>query len=195
MKKNILIAITLLFVLTIVSCSESIDSNSNNVDTNLQDTYKDSENVPQVKKDITADDLILAFKNANYFVATSDDFFEDFSNLTSYSCFEACREKYINEYDENISDYVSVIYLEFSDEASAIGTYNEIFTDIFSSNSTIKTGDNFSKAVLNENDGESTILSRVDNIIIFALIDWDDYTDAEIEYDSKPQSIIESLGY
>lgn len=117
----------------------------------------------------------------------------DVNNLNSVESKVMIRETHYDDFD--ITDQCAVIFLEFSDQDSAILFYNNVLDDLDSRPSE-KKGDGYSKAVVKDSSyGNTYIISRVDTTIVILQNDYDDYCDANITYDNKPELVLVELGY
>lgn len=117
----------------------------------------------------------------------------DVNNLNSVDSKIMMREMHYDDMD--ITDQCAVIFLEFSDQDSAVQFYNQML-DILDSRPTEKKGDGYSKAVAKDSSyGNTYIISRVDTTIVILQNDYDDYCDAKITYDNKPELVLAEMGY
>lgn len=187
MKRIVCCVIAVFMIFCLVSC-------------NIEQ-YENNDVISESKKNASFSDIVSALKSAGY---EGGEYPESelaemklaYSNVKSIKSGEFGRGKYLSEYDETIYDVSGLTYFEFLDEESAITGYDEIFIELFEERPTEKSGNGYSKAILHErNYGQTIILSRVNNIVVMLWNDYDDYMDANSQYDNKPELILTEFGY
>lgn len=186
MKKIIIISLVFLLIFSLISCGAS----SNKV--------------------LTAEEIISAFQNAGYETQShsysellgsdADDMFSSEGAPSEVKLYTFSRMW--PGIDEGPIETGYLIYYKFSNEEQAINDFYGYKTSVeYSENRYIvKSNEGFEKVYFVENNdyrsyGITDYYVRVYNTIIHMHVDWDNFQDAEMEYDHLPQKTLESLGY
>lgn len=162
-------------------------------------TVKVSDKKVLLGKKRSAHNIVSAFEEAGYDVdiTLKERTREEFSQRINYTYnISASRSK------KGINDTITVKYIEFADEDTALEWYDDMFDEIFgeySEESKMSGGVNgYVKAIYiadEENDyGETAIYTLNGKTIIIFNNDWDEYKDASIRFDHKPEKLFEELG-
>lgn len=187
MKRIVCWFIAVFMIFCLMSCNKEQQGNNSVV----------SEN----KKSATFNDIVsvlrsVGYEGGEYSESELTEMKSAYSNVKSVKSGEFGRGKYLSKYDDTIYDVCGLTYYEFSDEQSAIDGYGEIFIEVFDDRPTEKRGKGYTKSILHERDyGQTIILSRVNNIVVMLWNDYDDYMDANLQYDNKPELILTEFGY
>ena len=185
MKRSFITTLALLLIFALISCETSSN------------------------KALTANEILSAFKNAGY--ETQSLSFRDLGMTADDMNYAADAPSEVKIYaiarmwpgiDEGQIETGYLVYYKFSNEEQAVKEFNGLKkgAESYENRYIVKSGEGFDKAYFVEkNDyrsyGITHYISRVNNTIIVMQVDWDNFQDAEMNYDHLPQKTLESLGY
>lgn len=210
MKRFLALALAAILVMGLASCgkqsatqsgqssgssSQSSSSNKNSSQSGGSSGSQSSNNKNDSgKKVATAAQLVAALEKAGYMV--EEDLFDVDDPLVEYDFrVDISEERYFlfGRFKGDIEEDGLAIYLSFTDENSAKFFYEELKDELGAVEES--SGNGYAKAMLTTEYGDTYIVSRVKDTVIFIEVDWYDYQDSDTPYDHAAQKAIESLGY
>lgn len=146
-------------------------------------------------KKVTFEEIEKAFKKSGYKVETGREEVTDeeaSQGITYIGTMEGIR------YYDDIYDDIYIVYAEFVDEDMALEWFDYILEEEYGGELKRTNQTSIAKAMYrsdtNEDYGETRIATCRGNAVVMLNSDWDEYFDAGIRFDHKPEKLFEELG-